>query len=206
MAVIQKVYTPANIFVGPADIYIGLTAPPSALVPNSDTNTLVLDASGQPTSSTGFHAGLVAAPTMPTVTEKMNEIMADQFETAVDVGFDTIEAEIDFILKETNLSRLNTMMSNDGLNTYSALSGALVLQVGGAETASVNMITICAISQQRNTTSKFNYWFLYRAYLASAVPFSFNRSKENEWKCKFKGVADTTRVMGDEVMQVSSDT
>lgn len=202
MAFLARVYTPSNIFQGPADVYVGLTAPASALVPTADSNTLTLDALGQPTSSTGFHAGLVEAPTMPTITEKNSEIEADQFETAVDLAHVSIEAEIDFNLMETNLSRIQQMFSNNSLVTYNSVTGAQVLQFGGVVNAAMNFTTICAIAQRRDNTAKFNYWFLYRAYLASALQLTWDRSKPSVWKCKFKGVADTSRVLGDELMGV----
>src|SRR5579885_959744 len=131
MSNISKVYTPANIFMGPADVYVGLAAPTSALVPTADANILTLDASGQPSSGSGSHLGLVEAPTMPSIVEKLNEISADQIETPIDVALDSIEAEIDIILKETNLSRLQTLLTSNSLGAYNALGNSQVLQVGG---------------------------------------------------------------------------
>lgn len=204
MANISRIYTPANIFEGPADIYINIAAPTSSLVPTADLNTLVLDSSGQPTSATGFHAGLVEGPMMPTISQKLNEIHADQIESPIDAGFDAIEAEIDFVLKETNLSRLNTLINASELSAYTALAASQVWQMGGQFNSSKTPVTVLAIGQKRDLTSKWVYWMLYKAVLESVIPMSFQRSKETVYKLKFKGYADTTRVVGDELMQIAS--
>jgi hypothetical protein len=202
MANITKVYTPANIFQGPADIYINIAAPASSLTPSSDSQTLTLDANGQPSSATGFHAGLVEAPTMPTITEKLNPLSADQIETPIDVALDSIEAEIDIVLKETNLSRLSTLLTSSQLNTYTALGTQQVLQMGGQLNSNATSITITAIAPRRDAPTKFVYWMLYKAYLMSSIQMQLQRTKETVYKLKFKGIADTTRVSGDELMQI----
>lgn len=201
MAFISRVYTPANIFQGPADIYLNITAPTSSLLPTADANMLTLDASGQPTSSTGFHCGLVEAPTMPTITEKLNEIHADQIEMPIDVALDSIEAEIDFIMKETNLTRLNTALTS-ALGTYTALTNSQVLQLGGQLSSTATAVTVLAISANRAVAGKFVGFMLYKAVLASPITPMYNRAKETVYKLKMKGFADLTRVAGDELMQI----
>lgn len=55
MPTVSKSFTPADIFEGPADIFLGIKAPASATPPVQYTNTLQLDGSGQPpdASTTG---------------------------------------------------------------------------------------------------------------------------------------------------------
>jgi hypothetical protein len=202
MAVITRTVTVANIFESPADVYFGLTAPTSSSTPTSDANTLTLDASGQPTSSTGFHAGLIEAPTMPTITEKCNEIDADQFEMAVDVGFDSIMAEFDCILKETSLSNINQLLTCANLSAYNAITGMQVLQFGGVSSAAASPLNMTVIAPNRAVAGKFVYWMLYQAVLKSAYPFAIGRSKETAYKLKFSGILDLTRVNGDQLMQI----
>lgn len=48
MTTVFKAFNPADIFQGPADVYLGVTNPVSAVPPVAGTNTLVLDSSGQP--------------------------------------------------------------------------------------------------------------------------------------------------------------
>ncbi len=48
MATVSKAFDPSAIFQGPADVYLGVKAPASAVAPVEYTNTLQLDSSGQP--------------------------------------------------------------------------------------------------------------------------------------------------------------
>lgn len=48
MATVAKAFVPADIFQGPADIYMGVQNPVSAVPPVQYTNTLQLDSNGQP--------------------------------------------------------------------------------------------------------------------------------------------------------------
>lgn len=48
MAVVSRSFTPSDIFQGPADVYLGVQVPASAVPPVQYTNTLQLDANGQP--------------------------------------------------------------------------------------------------------------------------------------------------------------
>lgn len=206
MSFVTRTYTPNSIFESSADIYVGLTAPTSSLVPTADAQCLTLDASGQPTSSTGFHAGLIEAPTMPTITEKCNEIHADQFEMAVDLGYDSIALEMDFNLKESVLSNIQKLFTNNNLATYTALSATQVLQFGGVNSATVNATTITVISTQRGNSGKFAYWMAFACVLGSSFQLTWHRQKENIWKVKMHGFADTARVLGDELLNIYTAT
>jgi hypothetical protein len=201
MAVITKTYTPAAIWQGPVDVYVNIPAPASANPPTADADEVTLDANGQPPSG-GVHLGAIEAPATVTVTEKFNEIRADQFESAGDVAFDTVEAEIDVVLKETALNNLATLITAGVLTTYTALAKSAVLQVGGQQSSALTFFTLMLIGPNRVVTGKWVYVFAFKAYLKSAVQITFHRSKENSHKLKFGCVADLTRVAGDEVLQI----
>lgn len=202
MATVTKTYTPANILQGPVNIYANITAPASSLTPTADANTLTLDASGQPTSGTGVHLGSIDGPTNIAITEKSNEIMDDQHESPIDVAFDTVEAEIDFTVKELNLSRLQTLLSTLSLTAYNALANSQALQIGGQFSSAMDAVSLLLVSPRRDASGKFLYVMAYKAYLMSAVPTTLHRAKENVWKLKFRCVMDMTRVQGDELMQI----
>ncbi len=202
MAVVSKVYTPGNIFQGPADVFIDVTAPASNVPPSADVNEITLDASGQPTAAAGLHLGSTEGPAQVSITEKFNEIRDDQHESPIDLAFDTVEAEIDFNVKETTLSNLQKYLASDSLGAYTALAGAQVLQVGGQTDSSRTTRTLMLIAPRREAAGKSVYVFAHKAYLKSALQLTFHRTKENVHKLKFGVVADTTRVAGDEVMQI----
>jgi hypothetical protein len=60
MATVSKLFTPADVFQGPADIYLGVQAPASAVPPVQYTNTLQLDSKGQPPIGTKGEIATVA--------------------------------------------------------------------------------------------------------------------------------------------------
>lgn len=204
MATITKTYDASKIFQGPVDVYAAIAAPTSSLTPTADANTLTLDSSGQPTDTgtAGVHLGSVEGPSTISITEKVNEILDDQHENAIDAGFDSIEAEIDFNLKETALAKLLTLLTASTLGARTLLAAQEVLQLGGKLDSAANPITLLLVSPRRDLAGKFLYAMAYKAFLNSALPFSFSRSKENVHKLKFRCVMDLARVAGDELMQI----
>lgn len=204
MANIARSYTVGNIWQGPADVFANVTAPTSALYPaaDSDALTILMDASGQPTSATGIHLGSTEGPASIQITEKSNEIMDDQHESPVDVAFDSITAEIDITMKETNLSRLYTLLTSGLLGSYTALAAQQAMQFGGQLDCSKTPVTLMLVSPDRTTAGKWLYVFVYKCYLKSAIQASFQRSKETVYKLKFGAFCDLTRVSGDELMQI----
>jgi hypothetical protein len=199
MGLITKVYTPGDIFQNPTDVYIGITAPASSLTPTADANCLTLDAAGEPSSGTGFHIGHIDAPTSISITEKVNEILDDQHDGPVDVAFDQISAEIDFIMKETNLARLQQLINGGNLAAYNAVSGAQVLQVGGQTSTAAGSTTLLMVSPRRDAPAKFLYALWYKVYLSNPIELTFIRSKESVYKVKAHCLMDSTRVAGDEL-------
>ena len=202
MANIARTYSVSSIFQGPCDLYINVPAPTSSLTPTADANTLTLDTSGQPAGSTGSHSGSTEGPVSIVITEKCNEIVDDQHESPIDVAMDSVEAEIDFTMKETNLSRLQTILSSASLGAYTSLANSQALQVGGQFDSSVSTMTLLLVAPNRSASGKFLYAMLYKAFLASALNTGFQRNKESIWKIKVRAVMDLTRVQGDELAQI----
>jgi hypothetical protein len=200
MANIARTYVVANVVQGPVDVYANIAAPASSANPLADTQCITLDANGQPSSATGLHLGSVEGSTVITVTEKSNEITDDQHESPIDVAFDSIEGEVDIAMKETNLSRLQTLLASGNLGAYNALANSQVLQVGGQLDSSTSLISLLLVTPNRAVAGKFIYWFVYKAFLNSAIQLTFHRNKENVFKLKFRAIMDTTRVSGDELM------
>ncbi len=198
--VITKLYTPAAIFQGPVDAFVNVPAPTSHMPP-TQADELALDASGQPPTG-GVHLGSLNAPGSVTITEKFNEIRDDQHESGIDAAFDTVAAEIDLDMKETNLQNILTLLTAVGSGTFTSLANSQVLQVGGTLTSGVAFFPLMLVGGQKNFPGKFVYVYAFKCYLKSSFPLTFHRSKENDWKAKFGCLADLTRVAGDEVMHV----
>jgi hypothetical protein len=202
MGLITKTYTPGNIVQSFSDAYLGITAPASSATPTADANMLTLDANGQPTSSTGSHLGSIEGPTSISIAEKTNEILDDQHESAIDLGFVSVEGKVSFVLKELNFARLATILSSSGLNTRTVLANQDAWQIGGQlANSQYSPFTLLLVAPDRKTAGKFWYAMAYKCFLETAIQMSFQRSKESQYKLTFGMVMDTTRVAGDEFMQ-----
>jgi hypothetical protein len=202
MGLITKTYTPGNIVQSFSDVYLGITAPASSATPTADANMLTLDANGQPTSSTGAHLGSIEGPTSILISEKTNEIMDDQHESAIDLAFVSVEGEVDFTVKELNFARMNTILSSSGLNTRTVLANQDAWQIGGQlANSQYTPFTLLLVAPDRKTAGKFWYALAYKCFLKAPIQTSFSRQKESLYKFKFGMVMDTTRVAGDEFMQ-----
>src|SRR6266436_897304 len=202
MANVPRSYVVNDVFQGPVDVYDSITAPASSLTPTADANTLLLDSLGQPTAAAGNHLGSVEGPTTIVITEKVNEILDDQHESPIDVAFDTVEAEIDITVKETNLSRLQRLMTSSGLSAYNALAATQAWQIGGQFDSSRSAVSILLVSPDRTAAGKFIYALAYKTYLNAAIKMDLHRTKEVVYKLKFRAIMDLTRVQGDELLQI----
>jgi hypothetical protein len=217
MANIVKNYDSSKIIQGPADVYLDVKAPPSAIPGVQGTNCwgpaaggglYTVDTAGQPADngSAGVHLGLMEGPATITVTPKFAEILGDQFAAPVDAAFVSADFEVDFVAKEALLQTMQKYFSST-LGTYtSVVAGANpaadFLQFGNENTCAITFHTIMFVSPDRSNVGKFYIVQAYKCFLASAVQTTFARVTQTTWKLKFKCIADTSRVMKDCVAQI----
>jgi hypothetical protein len=210
MPTVSKSFTPSDIFSGPADIYLGVQAPASAVPPVQGTNTLTLDGSGQPpdAGSAGIHLGLSEGPVSANTAPSFELIKADQFSAPVDAAFISSKSEIDFTVKELVFSKLQKFFAGLTSATYSNLGAgstnpaADMLQIGSANSSAANKTTLLLIAPRRDVASKWMYVLGYKCYLGSAIAIPIQRKKETLIKLKFKCLVDTSRVAKDQTMQI----
>jgi hypothetical protein len=210
MPMVTKTFTPGDIFQGPADVYLDIAAPPSAVPPVGGTNTIALDASGQPndTGSAGIHLGLTEGPCTLVGTPKYAEIRADQFAAPIDAAYVSTECSIEFAIKELNLSRIPKYFAGLTSGRYSNLAAgstnpaADMLQLGNSSGAQANTHTVMLVAPDRKAAGKFLYVFAYKAIPGSAIKLDFERKKEAVYKIKFNCIIDPNRVAKDQIMQI----
>jgi hypothetical protein len=295
MGIISKSFVPANVLMGPADVYLGVPAPTSAQAgAGTAANLIFLDSNGEPltvdfgpvtaataatpsvvtltattvsgvtlanyniiqitgctgnyaqlngiwtvtnvnTGShtctlsgsslssasgtlTGSHAtagqnlGLSEGPVMVSITPKIEEIRADQFESAIDAALTTIEAEIDVKMEEFNATQFQRYFTNDTLTNPQMFptqtinstvpTYAQVTQFGGQFTDACNQRTLMLVSADRSNIGYFYYVFAFRVYLKSAFKITFHRTAKTVFEMKFGCVCDFTRQPGDELLQM----
>lgn len=206
---VTKVFTPADIWQGPADVYLDVAAPTSAIPPVAGTNTLTLDVSGQPTDTgaAGVHLGITEGPVMVDFQPGFHDILGDQLGAQVDAALVSLKGNIDFALKEMNFVNLVKYFGSS-LGTYTSLSAgstnpaADFIQIGAPRSSQTTKHTLLLVSPRRDAAQKYGYVLAYRAILASAIASELSRAKENIWKLKFECLADTTRVASDQVAQI----
>ena len=210
MATVTKSYNVGKILQTPVDVWFQVAAPPSSSTPTSDANTLTLTttvpAKPTDTGSLGFHGGLNEGPVVATLTEKVNDIEADQFENALDAGLASVEFEIDVKLKQSqDLAHLLTYLTATNLGAYNALAAQNVLQLGGRQDSTINPITVLLTAPRRDAAGKNVYVMGYSMFLENAPKYSYARAKETIVELKFRAVADLTRVAGDELGAIVRD-
>jgi hypothetical protein len=200
-------FSPSNIWQGAADIYLDVAAPPSAIPPIIGTNTLVLNANGEPNDSggNGIHLGLTEGPCSVTFAPKFNEIRADNFAGAVDAAFVSATAEIDFAIKETQLSRFPKYFSGILTGTYFDLGTADLLRIGSMRSSAAQFHTVLLIGGSRTVPNGYMYALAYRCTLKSAISGGVDRKKETVYKVKFAAICDVSRVATDQTMQILRD-
>jgi hypothetical protein len=210
MATVTKSYNVGKILQTPVDVWFSVAAPPSSATPTSDANTLTLTATlpvrPTDTGAAGFHGGFNEGPVIATITEKINEIEADNFENAIDAGLASVMFEIDLKLKQTeDLAHLLTYLTASNLGAYNALAAQNVIQLGGKQDSTINPITVLLTAPRRDATGKNIYVMGYNMFLENAPKYSYARAKEALVELKFIGIPDFTRVTGDELGQIVRD-
>lgn len=209
MPTVAKAFSPADIFQGPADLWLDLGAPVSAVPPVQYTNTLQLDATGAPpdSGSAGVNLGLTEGPCSVSIHPKFNEIRADQFAAPVDAAFVSLACEIDFNIKELNLARFPKYFAGILTGTYTDVTAGAnpacdFLQIGSNKSSQAQLHTLMLIAPRRDVANKWIYVFAYKTYLKSAITLPLDRKKETVIKLKFGCIADTARVAKDQVLQM----
>jgi hypothetical protein len=214
MANIAKIYTPKYVIQNPAEVFIDVQAPPSAVPPVQGTNiweggagTYQIDANGQPTDNgaNGVYAGATAGPLDISSALKFDPIRSDAHAAAIDAAFISGLTDWDFVANELLLSNLAKLMPFGGAYT-SVVAGANpacdFLQIGSPQNSAVTFHTIMFTSPDHGASGKYFVGMLYRALVIGSIPLMFERKKIVQMKVKVRGYLDVTRVAGDMVGQL----
>lgn len=151
------------------------------------------------TVNQGAHAGLLEGPTTVTVAPKLEDIGSDNFEGPHDAAGVSLGVEVDTVMKETDLAKLLAMACNQNYGNFAYLANTQALQFGGVQSAAMKKRRLMFAGPNRNSSTKWIYFFLFAGYNDAPIQITFSRAKANLWKVKFVGLADLTRLAGDEV-------
>ena len=179
----------ANIHVGPARIFIGVTAPASGAPP-----TLMSHTAGVP--ATGTEVGHTSGNTVATFQNVKQDINSEQSFGVVDTYATGQTLEITMTCQERVYTLLQKLF--EGLGTVT--DGSKDLFYGGGP-ISVPSYTVMLTSPLRQDPTKFEVFVGYRMQSVSAMPLTYSRTDVSMIPVTIRGTHDTTRTVGDQLFQ-----
>jgi hypothetical protein len=193
---------PANIHIGAARIFLGVTPPatgnPPTLLEHVDgvPGTDPIDEEG---NANGVEVGYTQDAATFTYKQNKQEVVAEQSLNPVDVFTVSEEISIDFTAMEHVYNTLKTAFDNVG----SVDSDTEMLFYGGDGGQLVSVQTQCVVltSRIRTAPTKHEVLVLYRVYNMEGVSVPYNRTGEAVYKITLKGLTDTSRMAGDRLFQ-----
>jgi len=213
MANMAKLYTPKYVIQNPAEVFIDVQAPVSAIPPVLGTNlwaatgTYLIDATGQPTDNgaAGVYAGATAGPLVMDAALKFDEIRSDAHGARIDAAFVSGLCELEFVANELLLSNLAKYLPAGGTYTSVVLGANPAcdfLQIGSPQSSNVTFHSFLFTSPDHGAAGKYYVAHFYRCLLMGGIPLAFDRKKIVQQKIKVRAYLDLTRVAGDMVGQL----
>ena len=192
-----------KIHQGPGKLWLNVSVPASG-------SRLLINAAGDPTAGTPIFAGATEGAATVLLAPKLDAITADQVAAPIDVVMTGEAASIEVTLKESDLAKLKNFVVNGSYTTGTDTglpSGAQTYEeISFGGTMAIPKTSVAVISPRRDVTNKFVISQLYSAYQAEALQLPFQRGKETTYKVKFEGLADASRVAGDQVGKIYRQT
>src|ERR1017187_788219 len=184
-----KNFVTAEIFQGPADLWVIDPPTDAATRVPLDAATLTPDATAHPTAA---HLGMTTGAVNFTVMPKIDVIKADQFDAGVDVWIQSIDAKLE---AEMNQSAMDKLARALAVGTYTTSSGAYSQMTFGGLSA-VPTICVCAIGRKRTDPTKAVTVCLYACNSVDGITITASRQKASTYKLSFDGLIDPTRTAG----------
>lgn len=190
----------ANIRVGAARIYMGVTPPTSG-------EALNLDASGVPPD--GTEVGLTEGEAVFTYEVTYFESEAEQSLAAVAVFATQEQATLEFTMKEYVQANIQDHLHSLVAVTTNAapVEGSQEKDIyeGGRASGEVSLQSVTLVAPIPNTADvaqRYTWAMLYQAYQSEAAAMRFTKSGDTLLKTTFKAIADLTRADTSTLFQV----
>jgi hypothetical protein len=185
-----------EIHVGPANIYIGTTAPATGTPPTWATHT-----NGAP--ATGTHVGATIGEATFTWTAEKTEIMAEQVMGVLDMFISSQGAELTFEAEERNFELMEKAFDNignvDDVTRMGFYGG------GGGTIININYTTIFLSSLRRDIPGAYEILFIYKGVSTAPMPLKYSRIGPSTYEVTFRCLPDTDRDEGDQIFQFSRE-
>lgn len=184
-------WNPDAIHIGPARVFLGVTAPATGVPPTWLTHT-----AGVP--GTGTEAGYTDGDSTFAYKSNKQEIGAEQSLSPVGIFVTGEEATLTFTALEHTYNTLKTAFDNIGTTS----SGRYGWYAGDSASLQ-NITTQCVVltAQQRVATSKYELLVLYKVYNMAGLQISYGKTKPASYQIQLKCLADSARQAGDRLFQ-----
>lgn len=187
---------PNEIHIGPANIYIGVTAPATGAPPTWMTHT-----NGVP--GTGTHVGATIDETVFTWTTEKEDLMAEQVMGVLDMYITGQGGELTFTAQERTLELMQKTFDNIGMVDDVTRMG--FYGGGGGSIIQVQYTCIFLSSLRRDLVGKYEILVLYKGVSTEPMPLTYSRTSPSTYECAFRALPDTDRDEGDQIFQFSRE-
>ena len=185
-----KSFVPAQIYQGPADLWLISPAPTDAAMRVTlDAGTLTPDAA---THGASVHLGMTAGAITFSVQPKIDFIRGDQFDGPLAAYVSSLTAKIEAEMLQSAMDKSARAL---GIGTYSTTAGSFAQTTFGGSNQPATFC-IAAIGQKRTTPTKAVVGCLYRVNTTDGITWTAQRTKASTYKLNFTGQADVTRTAG----------
>jgi hypothetical protein len=191
---------PNEIHVGPADIYMDVDAPATAVVEGGEP-TWMPHLNGVPSS--GVHVGATLGESTFTWVSEKTDILAEQVMGILDKFISQQNATLAFVAEERNYSLMkhtfdNIMSVNNA--TRLGFTGG-----GGGSIIAPLYTTIFLSSARRDIAGAYEILVAYKCISINAMPLTYSRTAPSTYAVMFQCLPDTTRTRGDQIFQLSRE-
>lgn len=178
------------IHIGPADIWLGVTAPVG-----TPPTTLMGHTMGVP--ATGVHVGHTEGAATWMYKSDKTEITSEQAQGPIDFFVAGETAELKFSMQERQALNLRTAFDSYG---HFADAGKIVQWSGGAQFAPLTQ-SIFLSSVRRDNPAKFEFLLIYKGINTNGITISYQRTTKSVMEVVIKPIYDTARAAGDQLFQ-----
>jgi hypothetical protein len=180
----------ANVHVGPARIFLGVTNPATGTPPTAAAHT-----AGVPTP--GTEVGYTEGDAVFRKTKETGEINAEQAMGPIGVYLTREIVEVEF----TALERVYTTLQAAFDNTGSSHPAGMMMFYGGGSQYAIKTQSVFMSSLRPNQVGKYEISVIYKAYNVAGYEIAYRKSGASSFRITLRGLFDTTRSVGDQMFQ-----
>jgi hypothetical protein len=191
---------PDEIHVGPAEIWMDVTAPATAPAEGEEP-TWMSHLNGQPSS--GVFVGATLGESVFSWTSEKTDIVAEQAMGILDKFISQQMATLTFTAEE----RTYALMKHTFDNIFSVNNSARMgfTGGGGGTTIQIQYTSIFLSSPRKDIAGAYEILVAYKCVSINAMPLTYSRVAPSTYAVQFQCLPDTDRTRGDQIFQYSRE-